>query len=52
MAKLFGVISYTRRLHLDPLAWSAAFAPAEVKCIQQRDDLGPFVTIPWGRARG
>jgi hypothetical protein len=52
LAQVFGVIAFIRRQHLEPFARSAASACAEVQRIQQRDDLGPFVTIRWGRARG
>ena len=52
MAKVFGVISFIRCQHLEPFTRSAAVARADVESIEQRDDLGPFVTIRWGRAPG
>ena len=52
LAKVIGVISLIRRQHLEPFARSAAFACAHAESIQQRDDLGPFVPMRWGCARG
>jgi len=51
-AKVMGVISCICRQYLEPCARSAACARAHVESIQQRDDLGPFVPMRWGCARG
>jgi hypothetical protein len=52
LAQGFSVIALIRRQHLEPLARSAACARAPVERIQQRDDLGLFLPIRWGCARG
>jgi len=52
MTEVFGIIPLICRQNLEAFTWSAPFARADVEGIQQRDDLGPLVTIGRRRARG
>jgi hypothetical protein len=52
LAKIFGIISFSRRHHFDPLARSAPFTRADAEGVRQREDLGALVPIGWGRACG
>jgi hypothetical protein len=52
MTEVFGIIPLICRQHLEAFTWSAPCARANVEGIQQRDDLGPLVTIGRRRARG
>jgi hypothetical protein len=50
--EVFGIITLIRCYRLESFARSALFPGADVQGIQQRDDLGPLVTISRRGARG
>jgi hypothetical protein len=52
LAKICGIIPFVHGQHLEPFAWSAPCTRADAQGIQQRDDLGPLVTIGGRGARG
>jgi len=52
MTEVFGIIPLIHGQHLEAFTWSAPFARADVEGVQQRDDLGPLMTIGRRGARG
>jgi hypothetical protein len=52
LAQVFGVLAFLRRQHREPFARAASFIWADVQSIQQRDDLGPLLTMCGRGTRG